>query len=281
MAPRRRAMDTMDDIYGWRARIGLLYPFAGWVMEPEFYRMAPPGVTTLTARVTLVAATMDGLADMARSPEVERCTEGLATAPVQVICFGGTSASFLHGPDWDAGLRERMAKAAGGIPVTTTSAAGVRAFRAFGVQRIAFVGPYLADVTERGRRFFEASGFKVLTALGMDLDHDRTIGRVTLEEVYHLARRGDHPDAEAIFISCTGLKTIGVLAALERDLGKPVVSANQASFWDCLRLAGIPDRLTGFGGLFDLRSPEPGGWGIRDDPERGDAPMKENPEEEP
>jgi maleate isomerase len=250
-------MHALDDIYGWRARIGLLYPFAGWVMEPEFYRMAPPGVTTLTARVTLVAATMEGLADMAQSPEVERCTEGLATAPVQVICFGGTSASFLYGPDWDRSLRARMAKASGAIPVTTTSTASVRALRAFGVHRIVFVGPYLDDVTERGRQFFEASGFKVLNAVGMGLDHDRTIGRVTLEEVYHLARRGDHPDAEAVFISCTGLKTIGVLAALEQDLGKPVVSANQASFWDCLRLAGIPDRITGYGRLFDLPSPEP------------------------
>lgn len=250
-------MHALDDIYGWRARIGLLYPFAGWVMEPEFYRMAPPGVTTLTARVTLVAATIEGLADMAQSPEVERCTEGLATAPVQVICFGGTSASFLHGPDWDRSLRARMAKASGAIPVTTTSTASVRALRAFGVHRIVFVGPYLDDVTERGRQFFEASGFKVLNAVGMGLDHDRTIGRVTLEEVYHLARRGDHPDAEAVFISCTGLKTIGVLAALEQDLGKPVVSANQASFWDCLRLAGIPDRITGYGRLFDLPSPEP------------------------
>jgi maleate isomerase len=250
-------MYALDDIYGWRARIGLIYPFASWVMEPEFYRMAPPGVTTLTARVTLVAATIEGLADMAQSPEVERCTEGLATAPVQVICFGGTSASFLHGPEWDMRLLARMAKAAGGIPVTTTSSASVRALRAFDVRRIVFVGPYLEDVTERGRQFFEASGFKVLNAVGMGLDHDRTIGRVTLEEVYHLARRGDRPEAEAVFISCTGLKTIGVLETLEHDLGKPVVSANQASFWDCLRLAGISDRITGYGRLFDLPAPGP------------------------
>jgi maleate cis-trans isomerase len=76
-------MHALDDIYGWRARIGLIYPFAGWVMEPEFYRMAPPGVTTLTARVTLTAATIDGLADMARSPDIERVTEGLATAAIR------------------------------------------------------------------------------------------------------------------------------------------------------------------------------------------------------
>jgi maleate isomerase len=242
----------LEDIYGWRARIGLIFPFAGWVMEPEFYRMAPPGVTTLTTRVTLVAATLDGLADMARSPEVERATAGLATAPVQVICFGGTSASFLHGPGWDRGLRGRMAAVAQSIPVTTTSHASVRALRAFDARRIVFVGPYLEDVTEQGRRFFEASGFKVLNAVGMGLDHDRTISRVPPEEVYRLVRRSDHPDAEAIFISCTAFKTIGVIAALEQDLGKPVVSANQASFWDCLRTAGLADRLTGYGRLFDL-----------------------------
>jgi maleate isomerase len=247
-------MDPLEDIYGWRARIGLIFPFAGWVMEPEFHRMAPPGVTTLTTRVTLVAATMDGLADMARSPEIERATAGLATAPVQVICFGGTSASFLHGPEWDRELRERMARVSQGIPVTSTSNAGVRALRAFDVHRIVFVGPYLDDVTEQGRRFFEASGFKVLNAVGMGLDHDRTISRVTPEEVYHLARRSDHPEAEAIFISCTAFKTIGVIAALEQDLGKPVVTANQASFWDCLRTAGLADRIAGYGRLFDLPS---------------------------
>ena len=53
----------MDDIYGWRARIGLLYPFGGWVMEPEFYQMAPPGVITLTARVPLAGGTVKALTD--------------------------------------------------------------------------------------------------------------------------------------------------------------------------------------------------------------------------
>lgn len=245
-------MFAMDDIYGWRARIGLIYPFGGWVMEPEFYRMAPPGVMTLTARVPLAAATVEALTEMAESPEVERCTEGLSTAPVQVICFGGTSASFLYGPGGDQKLLERMAKVSGGIPVTTTSSASVRALKALDVHRIVFVGPYLEDVTERGRQFFEASGFKVLNAVGMGLDHDRTIGQVSLEQVYHLAKGGDRPEAEAVFISCTGLRTIGVLAALEHDLRKPVVSANQASFWDCLRLAGVPDRISGYGKLFDL-----------------------------
>jgi Arylmalonate decarboxylase len=100
---------------------------------------------------------------------------------------------------------------------------------------------------------------KVLHAVGLGLDTDLKIGRVSLEDVYHLARQADRPDAEAIFISCTGLRTIGILDRLEHDLGKPVVSANQASFWDCLRLAGVPDRIAGYGQLFgSIRSREQG-----------------------
>ena len=249
----------MDDIYGWRARIGLLYPFSSWVMEPEFYQMAPPGVITLTARVPLAGGTVKALTEMAESPEVERCTEGLCTAPVQVVCFGGTSASFLYGLGWDQKLLQRMAKVSNGIPVTTTSTASVRALKTFNVHRIVFAGPYIEEVTERGRLFFEANGYKVLNAVGLGLDTDLKIGRVSLEDVYHLAKQADRPDAEAIFISCTGLRTIGILDRLEHDLGKPVVSANQASFWDCLRLAGVPDRIAGYGQLFgSIRSREQG-----------------------
>jgi maleate isomerase len=58
------------------------------------------------------------------------------------------------------------------------------------------------------------------------------------------------PDADAVFIRCTALSTVGAIEALEADLGKPVVSAIQATFWDALRLAGVADDCPGFGSLF-------------------------------
>lgn len=245
----RDGVDPGEEIYGTRARIGLIYMASSWIMEPEFVRMAPPGVSIHTTRIQFHGATVEGLGRMAESAEVERCAELLATAPLGAICFGGTSASFLHGRGWDERLLERMAGASGGIPVTTTSTASLRALRAVGVGRIAFVGPYNDEVTERGRRFFEANGFEVVAALGLGLTTDPAIGGVSLATVCELARRGDRPRAEAIFISCTNLRTIGALAALEAELGKPVVSAIQASFWDCLRLAGVDLPVAGFGRL--------------------------------
>ena len=153
----------MDDLYGWRARVGLIYMASSWVMEPEFQAMAPPGVTVHTTRISFTKATVEGVGLMAGSAEVEQCTGLLATAPLHVICFGGMSASFVHGRGWDVSMRERMAKVSRGIPVTTTATASLAALRAVGARRVVFAGPYIPEVTERGRRFFEANGFAVPT----------------------------------------------------------------------------------------------------------------------
>jgi len=44
---------------------------------------------------------------------------------------------------------------------------------------------------------------------------------------------------------------VGVLEVLERDLGKPVISSNQASLWRALDLAGVRESISGFGRLLD------------------------------
>ena len=60
----------------------------------------------------------------------------------------------------------------------------------------------------------------------------------------------DHPEADAIFLSCSGIRALEAVEEIERTTGKPVVTSNQAAFWSCLRRAGIEDQLQGFGTLF-------------------------------
>ena len=242
----------MRSFYGWRARIGLVYPDTGTVMEPECYAMAPEGVTIHTDRLPLSIMTVDGIGDMMKSDATERCTESLAEAPLHSIVFGGTSATFLKGIGYDEEIRARMARVSRGIPVTTTSSAALKGLRALGVRRLTFVGPYDGEVTERGRIFFGQNGFDVLNARGMGLQKDKDVGAVTLEAVYHLVRSATHRDSDGVFISCTNLRSVGAIPDLERDLGIPVVSAIQASFWDALRLAGVRASKPGFGRLFDF-----------------------------
>ena len=238
--------------YGWRARIGIVYPDTGTVMEPECYAMAPEGVSIHTDRLSLPIMTIEGLGQMMNSDETERCTAVLAQAPLHSIVFGGTSATFLNGMGYDEEIRARMARVSKGIPVTTTSSAALKGLRLLGVSRLTFVGPYDDDVMQRGRIFFEQNGFEVTSWRGMGLQRDYDVGRVTLEEVYHLVRETKLPESDGIFISCTNLRSVGAITTLEADLGVPVVSAIQASFWDALRLAGVRVSKPGFGRLFEF-----------------------------
>ena len=242
----------MRSFYGWRARIGIVYPDTGTVMEPECYAMAPEGVTIHTDRLPLSIMTVDGIGDMMKSDATERCTQSLAEAPLHSIVFGGTSATFLKGMGYDEEIRARMARVSRGIPVTTTSSAALKGLRALGVRRLTFVGPYDDQVTEKGRHFFSQNGFDVLAARGMGLQKDKDVGAVTLETVYHLVKDTTHRDSDGVFISCTNLRSVGAIADLERDLDIPVVSAIQASFWDALRIAGVGASKPGFGRLFDF-----------------------------
>ena len=73
--------------------------------------------------------------------------------------------------------------------------------------------------------------------------------RVAPSYLMEMAAGLDRPDADAIFISCGALRSLDIAAALEAQVGKPVVTSNQALAWDALRLAGIPDMIPGFGRL--------------------------------
>jgi maleate isomerase len=240
----------MKDYYGWRARIGLVYPADCAVMEPELYAMAPEGVSIHTARVTLAATTLGGLSEMMDDDRIEQAASLLGQAPLHVVTFGGTSATFMRGIGYDQDVVRRMESVLPGIPASTTSTAALRALRAVGAKRLSFVGPYIEDITERGRKFFGANGFEVTGAHGLGISDNRAMANLPLERIFGFTKDVVEADADAVFISCTGIRTIGAIETLEQDLGRPVVSAIQATFWDALRIAGVRGGKPGFGSLF-------------------------------
>ncbi len=63
-------------------------------------------------------------------------------------------------------------------------------------------------------------------------------------------KKVDRPEAQAVFISCSNLRTLDIIEKLERDLGKPVITSNQASLWGMLRLIGDRRAIPGAGRLF-------------------------------
>ena len=245
--------EFMWDGFGSLAKIGLINLHSSVVMECEMWAMAAPGVSVHTSRLKVQKITVDAIDAMMRSPELEQSARLIAGAPIDVLCFGGTSASFLHGTAFDESLIARMRDWAPGIPVTTASTATLAALGAVGAGTVALATPYIDEVHERAIRFLEENGHRVVKSDNLGIDSDRALAEVPLEDVYDLVCAVDHADATAVFISCTNFRSVGAIAALESTLGKPVVSAVQASFWHSLVLAGVAGARRGYGRLLGDR----------------------------
>ena len=109
--------------------------------------------------------------------------------------------------------------------------------------------PYTADVTMRIAEHFEANGIAVATVASFLEPSDIVVASISESSIAEAVRQVDSDDVDAVFISCTSLRSFGILATLESELGKPVVSSNQAFGWHLHRLAGIADPMPGLGQL--------------------------------
>jgi maleate isomerase len=181
-----------------------------------------------------------------RSPGGIRSLVDLGPA---VIVLAHTAVSYLNGAVGEAALAARLTKLAG-TRATTAAGAVTAGLRQLGVKRLALATPYPESISAAGRAFWEASGFAIVGY--HRLPDVANIYEETEERGYTLGRAADVAGAEAVLISGTGMPTAGI-ERLERDLGKPVVTSQQASLWRALRLAGIVDPVAGFGRL--LREP--------------------------
>lgn len=229
-----------------RARIGLLVPSDNTCVEPDCWAMAPPGVTFHSARMFMTAPTQEALERMTQ--DMETAARHLASAEVDLIVFACTSGSMLHGAGYDEMLADRIAVVSGSKALTTSTAV-LEAFRALGVLRIAIGTPYPDAINERVRTFLEDNGHPVVSLSGLQLRSGREEARLAPSALYHLGRAVDHAEADAVFISCTNVRAAEIAERLEADLGKPVVTSNQATMWAALRRVGVRDVVRGYGRL--------------------------------
>jgi arylmalonate decarboxylase len=135
-------------------------------------------------------------------------------------------------------------------PVVATSVAMTEALRHLGISRLGLATPYPEDVTEAERRFLNQSGFEVVSCACLGRS-GAGIRPTTAEEIMTLVHSVDRKEAQAIFVSCTDLRALEIVDRLERELGKPMLTSNQVTFWGILRALKISAPLRGFGRLLD------------------------------
>ncbi len=241
------------DGWGWRARIGVLVRYRDAVPESEFGAMAPEGVSIHGGRVLGKLVGPDNARAFADPPFVDDAAEALAAVPMHVIAYAFTGSSYLLGADADAALKQRLEGRTKGVPIVIPCTAAVLALRSFGVHRLGLINPpwFSAELTSVGAEYFRSQGFDVPYAASAELPYRRAgLDDVDPGQLYQWVRAKLPATAEAVFIGGNGMRAIGAIQALEEDLKRPVLTANQVLFWHALRLAGVRALVSGYGQIF-------------------------------
>jgi len=232
-----------------RGKLGFVLLATEQTVQDDMRRICPEGVGVHFARVSNPdSITRESLAAIA--PDLTRAAATLLPdGSLDVVTYACTSGSLVLGQE-----RVEALLRAGNPQAKPSSiiAAVLRALEAVRARRIVVATPYLDEINTAERDYLAARGFEVLEIQGLNLERDSDMVRVAPGFILEMAAALDRPEADAIFVSCGALRSIDIIEALEARTGKPVVTSNQAMAWDALRLAGIGDRIGGFGRLFQL-----------------------------
>lgn len=225
----------VEDLVGpaMPTRVGIVVPH-DMALDGEMWRWAPKGVTLHFTREALVPlpVTVEMAMLIGDPAAIAQCVADLSTIEPAVVAYACTSGSFANGILGETTLVSSMVTA-GAASALTTSGAVLEGVRQLGAKRVAIATPYDEAMTTLLDDFLEEAEIEVTNKACLGL-HER-IWDVGYAETARLIRRADHPDAEAIVVSCTNLPTYDVIAPLERELGKPLVTANEATMWLAMR----------------------------------------------
>lgn len=230
-----------------RAKLGFILMSTDPSAEGDFWDMAPEGVAVYVTRLKTddhtttetLALHIEHMADAASRIQPE--------AKPDVVSYSCTSGSIVIGEDR---IMAEIKKGAPWAQPMCLVQGVLDAFNELGVKKLVVGTPYLDDINTAEAEFLVERGFDVLDIQGLNIASGWDMGLVTPDYWKTFALEIDRPDADAIFLSCGGVRSLPAVTEIEQITGKPVITSNQAQFWSCLRRAGIMDELEGFGQIF-------------------------------
>ena len=239
-------------------RIGLIVPSSNTNAEPDCISLCPTGVTIHSVRsggydVEAIPDSTE-MRNFVRQSLDQNCKD-LMDACVDVIAYGCTSATLSEGPEFDSEFCQKLEYMTG-RPAVTTAGALVEAVQQIGVTRIAFTSPYVKMLSQEAVDYLEQSGIEVINEVSFDQQLSSIEqNALTPQDAYEMALKANHKDAQAIVISCTDYRALEAVTAIEKSLGKPVITSNQALMFACLKRLNVKfEKLTAGGQLFTQKS---------------------------
>jgi maleate isomerase len=246
----------MTDILGWRRIFGVLGPSTNTVVQPEFDDMRPEGVTNHYSRIyTPNAHAVSNETFMNATQVISNnmldAVDSLMTCSPDYLVMGMSAITFYGG---SKGADEFQAKIedASKIGASIGSHSTAAALRAYGgIKKIAFISPYFPAANDQVRKYFEDSGFEVAADVALECPRWTAIAKVAPDALWQELDKLNSDDVDALVQVGTNLPMARLAAEIERELDKPIVAINTATYWHALRNNGIDDKVHGFGRLLE------------------------------
>jgi maleate isomerase len=232
----------MPDRFGPRGVIALFIPQQNSNMQPEYEAMRPEGVSNQIYRFSL--------AQHDRVPEaaIGAIDGGLGCWP-DLVAIGNSVEMRVLTPPQFADYRAKLQEKIGKVPLVTATDATVEALKTIGAKRIAAISPMSDEYSQSVADYYEAIGFEVPYHTGLQVGRSQDIIKIGYAEAREAFLKLDHDDVDTFLHVGGALGIADSIETLEKELGRPVVSVNVATYWCALRTLGISDPLSGFGQL--------------------------------
>ena len=236
-------------------KIGVLVPYTNCNLEPDMMLMRPPGCTLHFER--LGGYDVDEIPDSGQmaglgASDISETLRLIAGVRPAAVLYGCTSATLTHGSEFDRDLAAKIKAVSGAVSLTAAGSL-VAAIRALKATKVCFASPYVGEINDQAEAFLADEGIDVISRadVGKDLGNYGQ-GELTPDEVFDLAIKADHPDAQAVVLSCTDMRSVEAVSRIEAKLQKPVVSSNQAMMFCLMRELNLPQHVHLPGVLFNV-----------------------------
>lgn len=228
-------------------RIGLIVLSNDYTVERDFMNMRPNSDVAIFATRIPFAPDCTVASLKAMAPSISDATRLLIPdGDLGTVAYACTSGSVVIGYD---AICERIKTVRPDAICITPITASLAALDCFGAQKLAVLTPYVDEVNAMIAAHLEKAGKTITAFSSFRIEDNEEMAALTSEAIFQAALKADHPEAEALFVSCTAIRAADVVERIEQALGKPVVTANQAMFWQALRAAGCEAKVQGYGAL--------------------------------
>ena len=235
-------------------RLGMLTPSSNTTLEPVCAQMLAglPEVSVHFARfrVVEISLTDEALGQFDIAVQLS-AAELLADARCDVICWNGTSASWL-GLQRDRLLCEAITRRTG-IPACSSVLALVEAFKTRAITSYGLVSPYVPEIQARIVENFNSIGYACVAERHADIRTNYEFASLDDDTIRAMVRDVSRARPGAVTILCTNMRGAPLVEQLERELDVAIYDSVSLAVWASLRAAGIsPTRVRGWGRLFDV-----------------------------